>query len=67
LLVIEHVAGPADGSLDGPFLDLMMLVMTGGRERTKEEFVRLFAAADFRLISLHPTSTLLSIMEAATV
>jgi hypothetical protein len=42
----------------------MMLVMTGGRERTKEEFAQLFTAADLRLVALESTSALLSVMEA---
>jgi hypothetical protein len=67
LIVVEHVAGSAEDPPDGRFLDLMMLVMTGGRERTKEEFAKLFAAADLRLAALEPTSTLLSIMEAVPV
>jgi hypothetical protein len=67
LLVVEHVIGPAGDSPEGPLLDLMMLVMTEGRERTKEEFARLLAAAGFRLVSLNPTSTLFSVMEAAPV
>jgi SAM-dependent methyltransferase len=67
LLVVEHVVGPANNSPDIPFLDLMMLVMTEGHERTKEEFARLFAAASFELVSLDSTSTPLSVMEAAPI
>jgi hypothetical protein len=32
----------------GRFLDLQMLVMTGGRERTSKEFQALYEAADFK-------------------
>jgi hypothetical protein len=67
LLVVEHVVGPANEPPDVPFLDLMMLVMTEGRERTKEEFARLFAAASFRLVSLDRTCTPLSVIEAAPI
>src|SRR5262249_35221381 len=67
LLVVEHVAGSANDCPDGRFLDLMMLVMTGGRERTKEEFAQLFTAADLHLVSLAPTSTILSVMEVSPV
>jgi hypothetical protein len=64
LLVVEHVLGPANDSPDGRYLDLAMLVLHGGRERTSEEFAKLFAAAGLRLVSVQPTSTLLSVVEA---
>ena len=36
------------------FSDLNMLVMPGGRERTREEFSDLFAAAGFELTGIFP-------------
>ena len=65
LLVVEHVIGSPNTFPEGKFLDLMMLVMTGGRERTREEFSALFSAADLRLAAVTPTATLLSVIEAA--
>jgi len=63
LIVIEHVIGPPNAAARGKFLDLHMLVMNGGRERTREEFAALFREAGFRLTSVTPTSTPLSVIE----
>jgi len=41
-----------------------MLLMTGGKERTVEEYDELLARAGFRLNQVVPTSTDLSIIEA---
>ena len=41
-----------------------MLVLTGGRERTREEFRALFAGAGLRLRRIVPTACPLSILEA---
>ena len=64
VLVIEHVL-PADGRADfARFMDLNMLAMTpGGRERTEAEFVRLLAAADFRLQRTVVTAIDLCVLE----
>jgi O-methyltransferase domain len=39
------------------FSDLTMMVMTGGRERTQEEFAALFSAAGFSVERLVPTAS----------
>jgi len=62
LFVVEHVLGP-DPSPEGPFMDLMMMVMNGGRERTRDEFSALFSAAGFRVTSVTSTATALSLIE----
>jgi hypothetical protein len=41
-----------------------MLLMTGGKERTVEEYRRLLGRAGFRLNQVIPTSLDLSIIEA---
>jgi O-methyltransferase domain len=63
LLVFEHIVGPSDTGLRGKFMDLNMLVMTGGRERSREEFELLFGQAGFHLISVTPTPTPLCVIE----
>jgi O-methyltransferase domain/Dimerisation domain len=63
LLVVEHVIGPPNTGPEGKFADLHMLVLTGGRERTRDEFAALFDQSGFRLISVTPTSTPLSVIE----
>jgi hypothetical protein len=44
-------------------LDLNMMVMTGGRERTRDEFAALFARAGVRLSSMVPTTAPVSVIE----
>ena len=65
LLAVEHVIGLPNASPDGKFMDLAMMVVTGGRERTEDEFAGLLAEAGFQLISITPTATLLSLIEGA--
>ncbi len=54
-LVIESVIEPGNDPSPAKFLDLMMFVMNGGRERTAEEYRRLFAAAGLKLTRIIPT------------
>ncbi|HXG25839.1 MAG TPA: methyltransferase [Candidatus Binatia bacterium] len=54
LLVIERVVGPPNEDLEGRLSDLHMLVMPGGRERTREEWTRLLAAGGFGLDDVRP-------------
>jgi precorrin-6B methylase 2 len=63
LLVIESEISPPNEGATDKFLDLTMLVHTGGRERTREEWVALFATAGFRLVSATPTEAQVSIIE----
>jgi hypothetical protein len=52
LLVLERVVPPPNEGWNIKFSDLNMLVGPGGRERTREEFAELFAAAGFRLVGV---------------
>jgi hypothetical protein len=63
LFVVEHVIGPPNASPEGKFMDLAMMVMNGGRERTRDEFANLFAEAGFRLTRVTPTATAVSVLE----
>jgi hypothetical protein len=45
-------------------LDLNMLVIPGGRERTEEEYQRLLSGAAFRLARIIPTHSPFSVIEA---
>jgi hypothetical protein len=47
IIVIEHLLTPPNQP-DVNYSDMTMMVMTGGRERTQQEFESLFAAAGFR-------------------
>ena len=64
LLVIEVVLPLSNDTLFGSLLDLNMLVMSGGRERTQSEYCKLFEASGFRLVRVIPTMALVSILEA---
>jgi len=62
-LGIESVITPGNEASWAKFLDLQMLVMTGGRERTEEEYRQLFAAAGLRLTRTIPTDGEASLLE----
>jgi SAM-dependent methyltransferase len=47
----------------GKMLDINMLVLTGGRERTEDEFGELFERAGLRMVAVHPTQSALGIVE----
>lgn len=64
LLVLEVILPVLEDRSFGGLLDLNMLVMSGGRERTKDEFQRLLDASGFRLTQVIPTMALVSILEA---
>ena len=55
LLAVEYVLPPGDAPSWGKLLDLDMLVMTGGIERTEVEFRRLYEDAGFALARVVPT------------
>jgi hypothetical protein len=63
LLVVERELGPPNASPDAKFSDLNMMVGPGGRERTREDFAALLAAAGFALERAIPTAIGLSVFE----
>lgn len=65
LLIVESVLPDGDAPHPGKLLDLVMLTVTGGRERTEQEFVELLEAAGLRFVRLVPTAAGQSIVEAA--
>lgn len=64
LLVIETVLQEEATEPLGNLLDLNMLVMSGGRERTVTEYRKLFEKAGFRLKRITPTMAPVSVIEA---
>jgi len=64
LLLVESVILPGNDPFFGKLLDLTMLVIPGGRERTEEEFRGLLGAAGFQLVRIIPTEAEVSIIEA---
>jgi len=64
LLVVESVIPPGNEPFTGKLLDLVMLLIPGGKERTEPEYRSLLARAGFELSRIIPTATELSIIEA---
>ena len=64
VLLIEAVLEPGHATAFSKFMDLNMLVMTGGRERTAPEYRALLQSAGLTLTRVVPTHTVMSIIEA---
>jgi hypothetical protein len=64
LLLMEAVIPAGPGPDFGKFIDIEMLAMAGGRERSEEEFRSLLKRSGFELLRVVPTQTPLSILEA---
>jgi hypothetical protein len=64
LLLVEWALPEGNLPSNGRFMDLTMLLLTGGRERMVGEYGQLLASAGFRLNRVVPTSTGLNIIEA---
>jgi O-methyltransferase domain len=64
VVLLESVLQPGNAPDFGKIIDLEMLVMPGGRERTADEFRGLFASAGFAMTRIVPTASPLSIVEA---
>jgi hypothetical protein len=64
-VLVDVLIAPGREPHFGKFIDLNMLVMTGGLERTEEEFRRLLEASGFRLVRIVNTDSPISIVEAA--
>jgi hypothetical protein len=67
VLVIERIIGAPNIAPADKFADLNMLVAAGGRERSHEEFVELFAAAGYALNRVLPTGTQLHLLEGTCI
>lgn len=63
ILVIDTVIPPGNAPHWGKLLDINMLALTGGRERTRDEFAKLFARAGLKLKRVVPTACPLSVLE----
>ncbi|WP_297595521.1 methyltransferase [Mycobacterium sp.] len=67
LLLCEFVIPDHDRDFHGKWVDIEMLVVAGARERTADEYGRLFDQAGFRLNRVVDTVSPLSIVEATAV
>jgi hypothetical protein len=64
LLLVETLIPEINEPSFGKLMDVHMMVMTGGRERTAAEYAALFAAAGFKFNKVTPTESPVSIVEA---
>jgi ubiquinone/menaquinone biosynthesis C-methylase UbiE len=63
LLVVESVIPPGNDPFFGKLLDVAMMVVPGGLERTEEQYRHLYAEAGFKLARIVPTSQEISLIE----
>lgn len=64
VVVVEMLITDKGPPSPAPLLDLNMLVMLTGKERTTEEFAALFAKAGLKLHSVTPTQSPVAVLEA---
>ena len=64
LIVIEQLLPPANKPHYSKLTDIHMMVLSGGIERSKRDFAKLFGSAGFEIKRIVPTSYLLNIIEA---
>jgi hypothetical protein len=64
LLLVELGLSEPNQPSNGKLIDLVMLVLTGGKERTTEEYAALLQRAGFRLQRVVPTGTDFVIIES---
>lgn len=64
LLLVEWGLSEANLPSTGKLMDLVMLVLTGGKERTIEEYRALLASGGFQLQKVTPTASEYAIIEA---
>ena len=67
VVIIESILPEIVQPHPGYFMDLNMMVMTGGRERKASEYGAMLERRGFRLDKVVPTPTLLSVVEAVAV
>ena len=67
LILVDCVVPETNEPHFSKFIDMNMLVMTGGKERTEKEFQELLSAAGFRLLRVIQTGMPTSIVEADPV
>jgi O-methyltransferase domain len=64
VLLVDMIVPDVASASFSKLLDLNMLVMNGGRERTTAEFCALLNAADYKLTRIVPTKAPQSVIEA---
>ena len=64
LLLVESPLSGENAPSPGKFVDIIMLLVTGGRERTTEEYRELLASTGFRLNRIISTPAQFAVLEA---
>ena len=64
LLLVEMVLPEGDAPHPGKLLDLLMLSVPGGEERTPSQYRTLLDAAGFTMTQVVPTASAVSVVEA---
>ena len=64
VILLETVLRGDSGPDFGKLIDIEMMALPGGRERTADEFKTLFARSGFELTKVVPTKSPLSVVEA---
>jgi O-methyltransferase domain len=67
VLIAESITRTGDSPDPMKFMDAIMLVVTGGTERTEKEYAGLFADAGLSLDRVHATSRPISLLEATRI
>jgi hypothetical protein len=67
VILLEAVVQPGSAQDFAKIIDIEMLVMPAGRERTAEEFRALFEKAGFELTRIVPTKSPLSVIEGRPI
>lgn len=67
LLIIEAVLPTGDTPHPGKLMDLLMLTVTGGMERTAGEFAALLMTAEFNMARIIPISDQQNVVEAVPI
>ena len=63
VILLEAALAPGNAPDFGKLVDLEMLLLPGGRERTADEFGALFQRAGLKLSNVVPTKSMLSVIE----
>jgi spermidine synthase len=63
ILVVDAVLPAGDEPHPGKVMDIFLMALTDGRERTEQEFRELYESADLNLTKVIPTRSVLSIVE----
>ena len=64
VLIVEMVVPPPNVPHPAKMLDIVMLAVPGGQERTEDEYRELLAKAGLRLTRVLPTASPVSVIEA---